>query len=181
MKTHWIPLTLLLLAIAAFSQMAPSQSTSKNTWADWDFLIGHWPAVQGGGVPGQASSGSFSVLADLGGKVLVQKSHSEYPAANGRPATVHDDQMVIYPEAGVIKAIYFDNENHVIHYDASLSADKKKAIFLSEKTAGMPQFRLTYEDAGPGTLKITFEIAPPDKPGQFSKYVEGTVQRKPPA
>ncbi len=181
MKTRCIPLTLLLFAISTFSQPAFSQATPKNAWADWDFLIGYWPAVQGGGVPGQASSGSFSVLADLDGKFLVQKSHSEYPAASGRPAVVHDNLMIIYAEAGATKAIYFDNEGHVIHYDASLSADKKKVIFLSEKTSGAPQFRLTYEDAGPGTLKITFEIAPPDKPGQFSKYVEGTVHRAPPA
>jgi hypothetical protein len=176
MKTRWISLALLMFAISASGQSNP-----KNTWAAWDFLIGHWPAVQGGGVPGQASSGSFSVLPDLGGKVLMERGHSEYPAANGRPATIHDDLMVIYPEAGTTKAIYFDNENHVIHYDVSLSADKMKVVFLSEKTPGAPQFRLTYENAGPGALKIAFEIAPPDKPGQFSKYVEGTVQRKPPA
>jgi hypothetical protein len=181
MKTRWIPFTLLLFAVSAFSQPAFSQATSKNAWADWDFLIGHWPAVQGGGVPGQASSGSFSVLANLDGKILAQRSHSEYPAANGRPATIHDDLMIIYPEAGATKATYFDNEGHVIHYDATLSADKKKVVFLSEKTANAPQFRLTYEDAGPAALKITFEIAPPDKPGQFSKYVEGTVHRAPPA
>jgi len=176
MKTRWVLLALLLFAASAFSQTNP-----KNPWADWDFLIGHWPAAQGGGVPGQASSGSFSVLPDLGGRFLVERSHSEYPAANGRPATIHDDLMIIYPEAGVTKAIYFDNENHVIHYDVSLSADKKKVVFLSEKAAGAPQFRLTYEDAGQGALKITFEIASPDKPGQFSKYVEGTVHRQPPA
>jgi len=176
MKTRWILLALLLFAASAFSQTTP-----KSTWADWDFLIGHWPTVQGAGVPGQTTSGSFSILPDLSGKLLVERSHSEYPAANGRPATIHDDVMIIYPEAGATKAIYFDNEGHVIHYDASLSSDKKKVVFLSEKTASAPQFRLTYEDAGPGTLRISFEIAPPDKPGQFSKYVEGTVHRQPPA
>ncbi|SRR5260221_3014558 len=181
MKIHWISITLLALAVSAFPQVGVSQTSPKNPWTDWDFLIGHWPTVQGAGVPGQASSGSFSVLPDLGGKLLVERSHSEYPAANGRPAIIHDDLMIIYPEAGATKAIYFDNENHVIHYDVSLSADKKKVVFLSEKTLGAPQFRLSYEDAGPGMLKIAFEIAPPDKPGQFSKYVEGTVQRKPPA
>jgi len=117
----------------------------------------------------------------LGSGCLLLALLREYPAANGRPATIHDDLMIIYQEAGATKALYFDNENHVIHYDVSLSADKKKVVFLSEKTASAPQFRLTYEDAGPGTLKISFEIAPPDKPGQFSKYVEGTVHRQPPA
>src|SRR5258708_2227149 len=131
MKTRWISLTLLAFAISALSQSAFSQATPKNAWADWDFLIGYWPPVQGVGVPGQTSSGSFSVLADLGGNFRVQKSHSEYPAAGGRPAVVHDNLMIIFPEAGVPKAIYFDNEGHVIHYDTSLSADKKKVIFLS--------------------------------------------------
>jgi hypothetical protein len=173
MKTCFALLTLLVLVASALSQ-----STRKNAWADWDFLIGNWPSVQGGGVPGQASAGSFSILPDLTGKVLVQKGHSEYPAANGRPATIHDDLMIIYLEAGTTKAVYFDNEGHVIHYDVSFSPDKKRVVFVSGRAADAPQFRLTYESAQPGTLKIIFEIAPPDKPEQFSKYVEGTVHRK---
>jgi len=173
MKTSWMSLFLLLLVVSAFSQ-----SATKNPWVDWDFLIGNWPSVQGGGVPGQANAGSFSVLPDMGGQVLVQKGHSEYPAANGRPAVIHDDLMIIYPEAGMTKAVYFDNEGHVIHYDVGFSPDKKKVVFLSEKAAGAPQFRLTYEGLQPGTLKIVFEIAPPNNPEQFSKYVEGTVHKK---
>ncbi|HJX85454.1 MAG TPA: hypothetical protein VJ723_14035, partial [Candidatus Angelobacter sp.] len=139
MKTRWMLLSLLLLVGSVLSQSPP-----KNTWADWDFVIGNWPSVQGGGVPGQANAGSFSVFPAMGGKVLMQKGRSEYPAANGRPATVHDDLMIIYPEAGGTKAVYFDNEGHVIHYNVSFSPDKKRVVFLSEKAGGAPQFRLTY-------------------------------------
>lgn len=50
-------------------------------------------AGTGTGNPGDGSGG-FSSNPDLQGSVLVRKSHSEYPASQGRPATVHDDLMV---------------------------------------------------------------------------------------
>jgi hypothetical protein len=58
-----------------------------------------------------------------------------------------------------------------------MAADKKKILFLSEKDPG-PLYRLTYEDLRPGAAKVVFEVAPPDKPEQFTKYVEATVNRQ---
>lgn len=91
---------------------------------------------------------------------------------------VHDDLMVIYREAGMTRAFYDDSEGHVIHYNVSISADKKQIIFLSEQAAAQPRYRLTYQNLGAGSVTVVFEIAPPDKPEQFSKYVEGTVHRR---
>jgi hypothetical protein len=166
-------MALFLLPMAARPQTAPA-----DLWADWRFLLGEWTAGESGGVPGQASKGSFSLAPDLDGKILVRKNHAEYPPANGRPAVVHDDLMIIFREAGVVKAFYSDNEGHVIRYNVSVSTDKKGVIFLGEKIPGAPQYRLTYEDIGPGVVKILFEVAPPGKP-EFTKYVEAKVHRKP--
>jgi hypothetical protein len=163
----------LLLPLAAFAQNA-----SPDSWADWKFLLGEWTAGESSGVPGQASKGFFTLVPDLNGQALVRKNHAEYPAAGGRPAIVHDDLMIVYREAGATKAFYDDSEGHAIRYNVSFSPDKKTIVFLSEKNEGAPQYRLTYENVQAGTAKVVFEIAPPDKPGQFTKYVEATVHRK---
>jgi hypothetical protein len=155
-----------------------SQAQTKNEWAGWDFLLGEWVSGESSGVPGNASSGSFTLSPDLGGKILVRKNHAEYPPSNGRPAIVHDDLMIIYHEGGAAKAFYTDSEGHVIRYGVTLSPDSKKLVFLSEKTSGSPQYKLSYVNVQPGRVKLTFEIAPPDKPEEFKTYVEAVVKRK---
>ncbi len=95
------------------------------------------------------------------------------PPANGRPAIVHDDLMIVYREGGATKAFYDDNEGHVIRYDVNVSADKKKITLISEKAAGAPRYRLIYESLQPGLVKLSFEIAPPDKPEEFKKSWKG--------
>ncbi len=168
-----------LLATLTFCGLCLAQQTSPGSpWSDWNFLVGEWTLGEGGGAPGQAISGWFSFLPELGGKILLRKNHSEYSSAKGGSIVVHDDLMVVYHEAGVAKAFYADNEGHVIHYRVSLSADKKRITFLSEQATGEARYRLTYEDVSLDTVKVVFEIAPPDKPDQFSKYVEGIVRRK---
>jgi hypothetical protein len=163
----------LLLPLAALAQKA-----SPDPWADWKFLLGEWTAGESSGGPGQASKGSFTLAPDLGGQVLVRKNHAEYPPTNGRPAIVHDDLMIVYREAGATKAFYDDSEGHTIRYNVTVSPDRKRIVFLSEKNEAAPQYRLTYEDVQPGTAKVIFEIAPPGKPEQFATYVAATVHRK---
>lgn len=119
----------------------------------------------------------FSLTPDLGGQILVRRNHSEYAAVNGKPGVVHDDLMIVFREAGVTKAFYQDSEGHLIRYIVSLLPDKKRIVFLSETAPG-PRYRLTYEDLGQDTVNVIFEIAPPDKPDQFHRYVEGVVHRK---
>lgn len=174
MKTLRPLFFLLAFASLSFAQ----QTSSSNSWADWNFLLGEWNVGQGGGVPGQATAGYFSLTPQLDGQILLRKSHSEYATTNGKPAVVHDDLMIVYREGGLTRALYNDSEGHVIHYNVNFSPDKKRITFLSEATAGQPRFRLVYESLGQDTVNVVFEIAPPDKPDQFSKYVEGVVHRK---
>ena len=162
-----------IMAIAA-GQAAPKD----DPWEKWSFLIGRWTG-EGGGVPGQATTGYFSFERDLQGKVLVRKDHSEYPAAKDHPAIVHDSLMIVFRDEkdGTIRASYFDNEGHVIPYTASISADGKTIEFLSDAGASSPRFRLKYMQTGAETLRITFEIAPPGSPEKFQMYVQGEMHR----
>jgi hypothetical protein len=75
------------------------------------------------------------------------------------------------------RAIYFDNEEHVIHYEANVSPDQKTISFVSESTSSAPQFRFTYFKIGEGSMEARFEIAPPGQAGAFMVYLEGIARR----
>ena len=87
--------------------------------------------------------------------------------------------MTIYREPGAIKlrAIYFDTEDHVIHYTVEPSSDGQVVQFIGDASPANPRFRLTYRKTGPDTLAIRFEIALPAKPDAFSTYIEATARR----
>ncbi len=161
-------LPLLLLSLAPF--LVPAAETD---WGPLSFLIGEW-AGDGGGQPGKGA-GEFSFREDLQGKVLVRRSFAEYPAAQGRPAYRHDDLMIVYREAGATRAVFFDNEGHVIHYAVTAAGDSVQ--FLSEPAAAA-RFRFTYRKTGPAAVSMKFEIATPGKPDAFSIYLEATARRR---
>ena len=167
------------IAIFAAMLLGVSQLEAQNQTAKldskWSALAGEW-AGEGSGSPG-SGAGTSSFQFDLQKQVLVRRGHSEYPASGGRPATVHDDLMVIYPGAGEEShAIYFDNEGHVIDYTATWSAGGDTLTFLSKPRSGAPQFRLIYKKVDAQTLTISFEMAPPGQ-NAFKPYVSGRLKR----
>jgi hypothetical protein len=160
---------LLIVAILLCSLGVHAQD-----WGPLQFLIGHWSgegsnADQGSGV------GAFSFTPDLQGKVLFRRNFAEYPEANGKPAYRHDDLMIVYHDGAShdLRAIYFDSEEHLIHYLIKPSGNS--VVFLSEGPQDAPRFRLTYTSAGPGQLKLKFEIAAPGR--DFATYIEASAHR----
>ena len=138
-------------------------------WGPLQFLAGEWVG-EGGGQPGETSAGSFSFAPDLQGTILVRKSFAQYPAANGRPASRHDDLTVIYRDAvsKQLRATYWDNEGHVIQY--RVEPVQGGAVLASD------EYRLTYTAAGKDQVKIKFEVAQPGK--GFVTYLEARARRK---
>ncbi len=165
-------LSALILACCAVSS---SQTKSADPWPAWEFLVGHWTAT-GTGAPGQ-STGTTSFDFDLNSRVLVRRNHVDYPATKERPAFTHDDFLITYkdPSGDRFLADYWDNEGHVIRYTAAALPDGS-IQFISMPGPG-PAFRMTYFKEAADTIRIRFEIAPPDKPGEFKVYVEGTAKR----
>ncbi|MEI6683669.1 MAG: hypothetical protein WCO44_13620 [Bacteroidota bacterium] len=157
------------MAALMISSAAACFGQVQDPWSKWSWLMGEWRG-EGSGVPGQGG-GTFSFNADLGGKVLVRKSHSEYPARDKKGMTLHDDLMIIYPGAAgdPLKAIYFDNEGHTISY--SVAPAGNSIVFLSNKVAGMPVFRLTYDSIAAGTVNTKFEMSQDGE--HFTTYIEG--------
>ena len=149
-------------------------SAAEKPWSGWEFLLGEWVG-EGTGQPGQGTGG-FTFSPDLQGQVLVRKNHAVYPALGKRPAFSHDDLMVIYQDAGRVRADYYDNENHVIRYTVELAASHDAATFLSEPSPSSPQFCLIYSKKSTDQVALRFEIAPPGKP--FATYIEATARRK---
>jgi hypothetical protein len=165
---------LLLVPILTALLVSAAAKGHAETAGDLTFLIGEWSGT-GGGDPGQGL-GSFSFVPDLQGRVLVRRAHTEYPASASAPALVHDDLLIVY--ADLRKAIYFDNEGHVIHYDITTDRNAKTVTFLSVDAPPSPLFRLSYNQTGPDTLRITFELAATGKREDLRPYVAGEVTRK---
>jgi hypothetical protein len=164
---------LVLLLLSADGVRAAS-----DPWEPFRFLIGSWVG-EGSGQPGKGS-GEFTLAPDLDGKILVRKNHADVPASSNRSAAVHDDLMIIYPgEKGKSpRAIYFDNEGHVINY--TVTSSPGEIVFLSEAAAAAPRLRLSYKKTGNDTVSIKFDFAPPGKPDAFRTYLEGSARRKSP-
>lgn len=169
---RWLIIAFVFLPLSTVAQ----QAAPTVDWKPLVWLAGDWTATGGGG-PGQGAGG-FSFHQDLQGQVLVRKNYSEYPPANGKPAYRHDDLTIVYHANDGFRADYFDNEGHAIRYSVATSADGNTVTFLSDEAVPGPRFRLTYRKLNETTLAGTFEIAPPDKPNDFSKYLEWTAQKQ---
>jgi hypothetical protein len=154
-----------LVVVMLWVALASAQTPARTRWVGWEPFLGTWVG-DGNGQPGQGT-GEFSFGPELQGAVLVRHNYAEYPASKDKPAYRHDDLMVIYPDEKSVRADYWDNEEHVIHYVAEVSAEK--LVFLSEEAQAEPRYRLTYLKTGVDTFKLTFEIAPPNDQKAFKK------------
>lgn len=152
-------------------------SKPADAWTRLNFLVGEWEGV-GTGAPGEAVGGtSFSF--DLDKKILMRKNWAKYPPKPGEKTGLsHQDLVIVYPSPGesLFRAIYFDNEDHVINYLVSFPQKPDSAIFESNPTQKGPRFRMTYELGSDKALKNVFWIAAPGQ--EFKVYAQGTLKKK---
>jgi hypothetical protein len=160
---------------ATTAPAAPTTPGAKALREVVDFLLGEWTG-EGTGDPGQAGGG-FTFESSLDGNIVTRRSRADYPAAGGRPAVHHEDFTVMFAERGQVRANYFDNEGHVIHYAVAFAHESATVVFLSDLVEGQPRYRLTYRPLGKDHVETLFEIAPPDKPTGFQTYVKGICRR----
>lgn len=155
-----------------------AQSGEKpDPFAALRFLVGTWEARTTGGNAKAQGTGTYSFRLELKDHVLAR--HSNYEACKG-PEDFncdHGDLLYLYPEgpAGDLRAIYFDNEGHVIHYAVTLPRPGT-AVLLSDPGKPGPQFRLTYELTG-DIMAGKFQIRMPGQ-ADFSSYLEWSGHRK---
>ncbi len=127
----------------ALSLNAQAPAPPADAWQTLNFLQGTWQAKTGEGSAAKVT-GTYTFARELKGHILAR--HSTVAGCTG-PETFdceHGDLLYIFQDmpGQPLKAIYFDNEGHVIHYALS-TPDATTAVFLSEATAG-PRFQLIY-------------------------------------
>ena len=151
-----------------------SAKTPERLFAQLEFLLGDWEAVSAT----EEGTGSSSFALELQGRVMVRRNHAEYPAEKGRPASRHDDLMIISVEepSGPMRAIYFDNEGHVIPYVVDAKSGTE-VTFVSDVTPKTARYRLTYRLLSENRLSGRFEIAPPSAPEAFKTYLKWEARR----
>ncbi len=165
---------ILLCSLLLLCGCALGFGQQTTSWDKFDWLIGKWVGEGGGNVG--VGGGSFSFKYDLNKKVIVRKSHSEFKGTDKKPRLIHDDLMVIYLDTlgNASKAIYFDNENHVINYTITYS--DKTIIFTSEKFPATLLLRLTYTFVDPKTVDTKFEMSQDGV--KFITYIAGKSKKK---
>lgn len=173
------PVTTVCIAAAVVmsSSAVRSQPAARSRWDGWQFMQGKW--IGEGTSEAGRGSGYFTFEPDLDGKVWVRRNHAEYPGAGSAPPTIHDDLMVVYTDAATdqTRAFYTDTEGHTIGYVVSVSADRNALTFVSDRQSGQPRYRLTYVRLDPTRMSVVLETAPPDRPEEFRKIVEGFVRK----
>jgi hypothetical protein len=139
------------------------------------FLLGEWRSAGAG----REAQGTAVFARGLQDRVILRTSYAEYSASEGRPASRHDDLMVIYAGGpDETRADYFDSEGHVIRYRVSSPA-AGEALFLSDALADQPRFRLRYRLAANGVLTGEFAIAPKGAPDAFKPYLTWEARTAP--
>ncbi len=138
---------IFLAASSLLAQTNAAQPAETNPFKSLDFLAGTWEAKTQAGSASAAASATYTFQRELKGHVFARHTES-YGACIG-PAAFncdHGDLLYVYTGAGTstLKAIYFDNEGHVIHYQVS-TPTPTTAIFISDNHEPGPQFRLVYE------------------------------------
>jgi hypothetical protein len=152
-------------------------SAPTDPWKALGFLEGTWEArTQGGSAEAQVS-GTYTFKPELKHHVLAR--HSDPAACKGPDAfdCKHSDLLYIYQEAKgqPLKAIYLDNEGHVIHYAVS-TPESTTAIFISEESSSGPQFQLVYQlkDA---VMSGKFQMRMPGQT-EWKSYLEWSGSKK---
>jgi hypothetical protein len=137
------------------------------------FLHGDWE-----GVPGPSGeTGAFSFKPGAQGHILVRMNFASYPASAGKPASRHDDLMVIAPDGDTVRADYFDSEGHIIRYTVR-PVGPGEVVFTSEVKPNEPRYRLSYKSNGDASVAGQFEVAPPGEPESFKPYLTWTGRRR---
>jgi hypothetical protein len=148
-----------------------------NSWDQLEFLMGNWSSPVSG-QPGQGVSGSTTFSYELNKQVMLRKSRAEFaPQPGETKGLVHEDLLIIYQQPGEpkLRAIYFDNEGHIIHYTLSFPARQPGVVFESEASETSPSARLVYELAEDTSLVTEFFVAAPG--GALLSHVKGTLIR----
>lgn len=164
-------------AAALSASISPAQAvTLVPDLAGMAFLVGHWTSGTGKVADtGGTARGKSTITVEAGGAVLLRRDHTDLFDAHGQASGGMDQIMMIYPDAGSVRADYSDG-SHVIHYTAAQISAGHSVVFTSEGGGAAPTFRLTYELKSADTLAISFAMSPPGQ-SEFHDIATGTAHK----
>ena len=169
----------VICAASLFAQASPAQSpgTETDKWKPLRFLVGTWEAKTQGGSAGAAGNGTYMFRLELRAHLLVRHAATAECKGPDDFDCEHGDILYIYAESPgqPFKAIYFDNEGHVIHYTLSMPEDRK-VVFLSDAPRPGPQYRLSYE-LKDDVMSGRFEMHMPGR-AEFTTYLEWSGKKR---
>lgn len=171
--------TISLMALFGSACMLAQSPTSSGSDAfqSLRFLEGEWSAATPGNAGTPMVVGTYIFRRELGGHVLARHSTSASCKAPADFDCEHGDLLYVYVEepGQRLRAIYFDNEGHVIHYGVSTPA-AGSVVFLSDPSSPGPQFRLAYELKNQ-VMSGKFQVHMPGE-GEWKSYLEWSGKRK---
>jgi hypothetical protein len=138
---------LLSLASALYAQSTAAPVAPEDPLKPLSFLEGTWEAKTEGGTASAQAAGTYTFRMELKRHILGRHSNNDAGCTGPTDFNCdHSDMLYIYPDEVTkgLRAIYFDNEGHVINYNVTLP-DSTTAVFLSDATQPGPQFQLVYE------------------------------------
>lgn len=165
-----------LLSCLTLVAQAPTKTAAADPFRSLAFLEGTWDAnVQNN--PAIKQAGRYTFNRELDGHIFAR--HATNDVGCKAPASFdcsHTDLLYVFQEVpgSALKADYFDNEGHVIHYDVS-TPTPTSVVFLSTPGPG-PQFRLSYELSGQVTTG-RFQMRMPGA-SEWQTYLEWSGSRK---
>jgi len=165
------------VVLAAWAATAHAQQPGlKGELAGVAFLVGDWTAGRGVVVDtGGSSEGSSRIAIAANGAVLLRQDRTNLFDKAGKPKGGFDQIMMIYPEAGTLRADYSDG-THIIHYTHADVVPGKSVAFFSAASQGAPVFKLTYTLTAPDALRISFGMIPPGG-GDFAPIAIGELHK----
>jgi len=166
-----------VFSASVFAQGPFTPRNSEDPWESLKFLIGTWEATTHGGTAGATGAGTYTFQFELGHHVLARHSKAAECKGPSDFDCEHGDLLYIYQGSPnqPLKAIYFDNEGHVIHYDVT-SPSPGKVVLLSASSQPGPKFRLVYEFRE-GIMHGTFQLRAPGE-SDFRSYLEWSGGKK---
>ena len=148
-----------------------------DSWKPFRFLLGTWEANTKGGSAGAAAAGAYTFRLELKDHALARHTLTANCKGPADYDCEHSDLLYVYRESdsAPLRAIYFDNEGHVIRYDVT-APKANTAVFLSPASEKEPQYRLIYELKG-GVMEGEFQIRAPGQT-DFKPYLQWSGKKK---
>ena len=160
-----------LFALLPLAAQNASDKTAAPAWKKLEFLLGKWTGSAGEkDTPLGAGQGGVSFEPELDRKIIVRRNRAAYDSG-----VRHEDLMVIYVDTpgDTPRAIYFDTEGHVIHYNLNFPAPDR-VIFESDRSQAGPRYRLSYTLNG-SALDGKFEVAAPGS--EYKTYMSWSSKK----